>query len=294
MIEKRVLFARIPVALEVPGQMNGATAAVLDGEYESGYFGEKLSILDIGANVGSFAIWANMRWPDSMIHAYEPHPETFKALVANVGSLPNVLCHNQAVYPTENAHELFYSRYAGDGESGLVTCMTRTFEGLPQERTFSVPVIHPRALPKCDLLKIDVEGAEASILEHMDLIDVSMILLEYQDMGNRRRIEERLRADFTREFEDGMSWDDVLKGSEYRKDLAGNRFGHMFFATKHGNKLRKTVSDELTAGIGRRRETVPDNLSLKRLLAALPGVTKRALKRRLRRLSSASIGKTRT
>jgi FkbM family methyltransferase len=281
--EKKLLLSKIPVALEVPDQMGGSTAAVLHGEYESGYFGDHLFVLDIGANVGSFAVWANMRWPQSTIHAYEPHPETFKILVRNVEALPNVRCHDEAVYPSADASAPFYSRYAGDGESGLLDCMSKTFETLPRERIFPVPLIHPRKLPKCDVIKIDVEGAEASILEHMDLAEVSVIVLEYQNLDNRRRIEELLKVDFVREFEDGTSWDLLLPGSEYRTDLAGDRFGHMVFANKRRNRLRKIATNALFA----------DGQSLRQLLAALPGATNRALVRRLRRLPSAFRGMAR-
>ncbi len=60
---------------------------------------------------------------------------------------------------------MFYSRYPGDGEGGLVAYMGKTFESLPEESQVAVPTIPPRDLPVCDVLKIDVEGAEASILE---------------------------------------------------------------------------------------------------------------------------------
>ena len=50
------------------------------GEYEAGYFGNRLTILDIGSNLGCFTLWANMRWPSSMIHAYERNPGHFECL----------------------------------------------------------------------------------------------------------------------------------------------------------------------------------------------------------------------
>jgi len=282
MTDKRLLFATVPVALEFPDEMSADIAGVLCGEYESGYFGEGVTVLDIGANVGSFTIWANMRWPHSTIHAYEPHPETFKTLVQNVGSLPNVVCHDQAVYPDAASHQMFYSRYPGDGESGLVAYIGRTFESLPQDRLVPVPTIHPRDLPRCDVVKIDVEGGEASILENMDLTGVSLILLEYQDLENRRSIERRLQPDFVCEFEDSFPWTRILPGTEYRKDLAGNSYGHLFFANKRTNRLRKLAGVE---SMQRSAWPVqPSGLSLRQLLTILPGAAMRALKSRLRRL----------
>ena len=58
---RRLLFATVAVSLEFPDEMRGPIAGVLRGEYESGYFGEGLTIVDLGANVGSFVVWASMR-----------------------------------------------------------------------------------------------------------------------------------------------------------------------------------------------------------------------------------------
>src|SRR5687768_4620858 len=106
-----LMTAHVPVALEVPIEMRGAVAKVLEGEYEAGFFGEGLTILDIGANVGSFSIWANLRWPRSTIHAYEPHPGTFAILSRNLSNLSNVKSYNVAVYPIDRDQAMFFARY---------------------------------------------------------------------------------------------------------------------------------------------------------------------------------------
>jgi FkbM family methyltransferase len=267
-MDKRVRFAKVPVTLEFPDQLSGTVASVLEGEYECGYFGEKLSIVDIGANVGSFTIWANLRWPQSTIHSYEPNPGTFQMLSRNVAHLPNVVCHEQAVYTGTEATLPLYSRYAGDGEAGLVAYMSETFQELPRERTVAVSVIHPRDLPRCDVMKLDVEGAEARILENATLDGVSLIVLEYQNRENRRAIEERLHADFDRVHHDSFPWARILAGSQYRPDLRGDEYGHLMFARKQHNRLRRDASEP------------PGDPTLRQLLRGLPGAAKRAIARR--------------
>ncbi len=79
--------ARIPVALDVPEAMHWAIKDVLEGEYECGFDGQGFDILDVGANVGSFAVWASLRWPGSRIGSYEPHPGTFDYLRRNTAGL---------------------------------------------------------------------------------------------------------------------------------------------------------------------------------------------------------------
>jgi FkbM family methyltransferase len=273
MVDEKALTTSIPVAMTFPATMSESIQEVLKGEYECGYFGQQLVILDIGANVGSFSLWANLRWPQSTIHAYEPHPETFSLLTSNVEALNNVTCYNAAVSPTEEKRALFFSRYAGDGESGLVTYLEKTFEQFPPEETFTVPVLHPEQLPACDILKIDVEGAEAAILGNIDLSNVSVILLEYQNRENQLRIKALLEADFLLEYEDCFEWDALLPNPRYRSNLRGDIYGHLFFVNKRRNRLRKVKIE-------------PGSMQLRLLLVTLPLAVKDTLRRRMVRLRS--------
>lgn len=254
--------------------MRGPAATVLSGEYESGYSGEGLTVLDIGANVGAFTIWANMRWPGSFIHAYEPHPETFEMLAANTIGLSNVACTRVAVYSSDESEQPFFARYPGDGEAALRAEAIKSFAQVNAAMTFSVPVIPARRLPMADVIKIDVEGAEAEILESLPLEKASLILLEYQNVENRRRIKLRLEPDFVCVHEDRSPWSALLPGSDYRPDLSGDYWGHLFFVNRHRNRLRQT--EPLAFPIDR-----PP--ALRSLVSALPAATMRALRRRLSR-----------
>jgi FkbM family methyltransferase len=277
-MSRKIFYAGIPVTLECPDEMEYATNKVLKGEYESGYFGAGLTILDIGANVGSFSIWASMRWPRSQIHAYEPNPETFKMLTSNVSFLPNVACHNVAVSPSGKENEPFFSRYVGDGEAGLVTYLEETFERMPHEKILSVSVCHPKDLPECDVIKIDVEGAEAAILENMNLDHVSLILLEYQYDKNRISIMRLLKDNFTLERENRFEWKRHLPASGYRRDLQGDYFGHLFFINRKWNRLEKLSCNHS------RYALLPLSLQFGSVLTTLSHVIISAFLRRLRRL----------
>lgn len=271
-VRRRVLTAHVPVRLTMPDQMHYHAQKVLAGEYEPGYFGEGLSIVDLGANVGSFSVWANMRWPGSTVHAYEPHPETFRMLTENVRGIDNIICHNAAVFSGTAERALYFSRYAGDGESGLAAVMSRTFAEIQLERTFEVQVVHPASLPGCDVLKVDVEGSEFEILANMDLSGVSIILLEFQFAEVRDNIKDLLAADFTLEHESNYPWDRLLPNSGYRKELAGDFYGLLRFSSRHVNKLKK-VDLERPAEVQR---------SFRQALSELGETGKAALRRRLR------------
>ena len=81
--------------------MRGHVNLVLRGEYAlpPGYRVEPpVRVLDIGANVGAFAIWARQQWPGCELDCYEPHPENAKLLRRNVHHLGDgVRVHEVAV-----------------------------------------------------------------------------------------------------------------------------------------------------------------------------------------------------
>jgi FkbM family methyltransferase len=246
-MQRRQLVAKVPVAFEFPDTMLTAIQEVLAGEYEPGYFGGGLTILDLGANVGAFTLWANMRWPGSTIHAYEPQPETYRMLARNVDGLVNVHAVEAAIYPSEQSHQLLWSRHAGDVEAGLVESVSNIFNELAPEQLREVRIVHPMALPKADIVKLDVEGAEASILGAMDLSGVSLVLLEYHNDEGRTFIKQLLGRDFEVVKEEAFGWDRSLLDPAYKQNLAGNHFGHLFLVRRGIRKLRPEVAVVRTA-----------------------------------------------
>ena len=73
--------------LTCPPSMAVHVQKVLQGEYDLPYQHPRPVILDIGANIGSFAAWAIQRWPGCFVHCYEPLPANFELLRLNLGNL---------------------------------------------------------------------------------------------------------------------------------------------------------------------------------------------------------------
>ncbi|MBT2557457.1 FkbM family methyltransferase [Hymenobacter sp. ISL-91] len=120
-------------------------------------------ILDAGANIGMAVLYFKRLFPTAHIVAFEPNPEAFRLLARNVAAnqLHNVVLHNAALAAT--AGELpFY--YGSDGAS-LTGSLHPHAGGL---RTVQVPACQLSEVladtAAFDLLKLDVEGAEADIL----------------------------------------------------------------------------------------------------------------------------------
>lgn len=134
------------------GRYEDADAKVLES-----LFGPDQTILDIGANIGWYALHAADQFPSSIVHAFEPVPRTFGYLQRNVATnnLPNVMLHNFGL--SDNAGEVTFFVYP-EGSGGAAMANT-------SGRSNVTPITaQVRRLDDLDLspdvIKIDVEGAE--------------------------------------------------------------------------------------------------------------------------------------
>ena len=59
--------------------------------------GPVATILDVGANVGQFALAATDRFPDALIHSFEPVPDVAATLQRNVKGVPAITVHRVAL-----------------------------------------------------------------------------------------------------------------------------------------------------------------------------------------------------
>jgi FkbM family methyltransferase len=125
-------------------------------------------ILDCGSNIGMSVLFFKHLYPASRIIAFEPDRETFAALQSNVqkNQLENVELHNQAVYPTDGYIE-FYSDPSHPGSLAMSTARER----FPGREVISQKVEAVRLSPfiqgEVDLLKMDIEGAEGSVVREL-------------------------------------------------------------------------------------------------------------------------------
>lgn len=240
-MQRTSFISHIPLALDCPPAMAAAVRYVLEGEYESHFDGAGLDILDIGANIGSFARWADMRWPSSTIRCFEPNPGTFTFLERNIADRSNITATNAAIYPGSGEKAAFFARYDGDGEAGLVSYAGDTFRAGAMQRTFDVAVLAPHTLPSADIVKLDVEGAEAAILKHLDLSRTELVLAEFQNRRNREEMRAILSNGFVAILDEECPWDPILDYRDYQQDLKGDVYGRMFYARPELQRLSRRV-----------------------------------------------------
>jgi len=128
---------------------------------------EKPTIIDIGANAGFFTLFAASRYPGATILAYEPIESNYKQLARNVllNETHHIRCYQKAVYGKRGEISLRY-----DARDSYTT--SATIFNAPDTRLHAVTVpcltlpdiLEEHHLSRCDLLKMDCEGAEYDIL----------------------------------------------------------------------------------------------------------------------------------
>ena len=153
------------------------------------------TILDIGANVGAFALRANQKWPAAKIYCFEPMPYNVMHLRRNVPVGTDV---TSAAIRAESGLD---NIYIGDKPvtGGFVKGDRQT------KNQLLVECISAKELPCCDLVKIDTEGSEVEIIECLKLDSVKAIFLEYHSLDDANKLPGILKKQFnlTSKKEDG-------------------------------------------------------------------------------------------
>jgi FkbM family methyltransferase len=122
-------------------------------------------ILDCGSNIGMSVLFFKQLYPASRIIAFEPDRETFDVLQSNVqkNQLENVELHNQAIYPTDGCIE-FFSDPSHPGSLAMSTARERFPGRVANSHKVEAVRLSPFIEGEVDLLKMDIEGAELSVV----------------------------------------------------------------------------------------------------------------------------------
>jgi FkbM family methyltransferase len=155
-------------------------------------------ILDIGAGLGDFSLDVANGCPASVVHAYEPSPESFGLLEDNLrmNSIANVRTFPEAINSTGETVALDISRAAAVQHS--IVAASR--EGTVLVPAITLDAVLDRLEGPCDLLKMDCEGAEYEILltaTDSALSRIHRIVMEYHNDStghDHRELVDHLQA----------------------------------------------------------------------------------------------------
>jgi FkbM family methyltransferase len=155
------------------------------------------TVLDVGANVGLFAVWVALRAPAARVFAFEAARDNYRALAQNVrdARLGGISAHHYAVTGRRSARVTLYRGVHGGVHS--IRPEYRNWDPArggprPTERVRTITlerILRRFALERVDVLKLDCEGAEHEILRAAPspvLARIRRIVGEYHDLGPAR------------------------------------------------------------------------------------------------------------
>jgi len=124
-------------------------------------FQKKLTIFDVGAHKGQTSSHFSKLFPDSFIHAFEPSPYLFPEIEKNLSKRKNIRCHNCAL--GEADEEAFLTKPDSDLCGQVVKAQENNSSSISVNRLDGFCQVEN--ISAIDLLKIDVEGNEVSVLK---------------------------------------------------------------------------------------------------------------------------------
>lgn len=126
------------------------------------------TVFDVGANIGDWSIGASKIFKDASIYAFELAKPTFEILKNNIRGKKQIHINNMGLSDKSGDVEfLFYG--AGSGNSTLI--LEEEIHSKENAQTLSGKVITgdeicaKNGIEHIDFLKVDVEGAEPSVLK---------------------------------------------------------------------------------------------------------------------------------
>jgi len=120
-------------------------------------------IVDLGANIGLFAIKVKALFPNVKVSCVEPDPHNFEILKLNTQELYGVQCYQKAIWPKQET--LFIND--DDVESWGKT--VETHQSNPEAKVIETitidKILEETQENEISILKVDIEGAEKELFE---------------------------------------------------------------------------------------------------------------------------------
>jgi len=175
------------------------------------------NIVDIGARLGHFTVFAARRTPHGHVYAHEPAPDSIVLLHRNLAI--NAISNVEA-FPYAVSYKAGISSLDISGGVAVQYSTVDTWDAAGSRIEVSSVSLADvlAALPggTCDLLKIDAEGAEYDMLLNLDdesLAHIRRICLEYHNF-----VTPYSHIDLVRHLQ-AKGWHVRVSPSKVRKDL---------------------------------------------------------------------------
>jgi FkbM family methyltransferase len=147
---------------------------------------KNFTVLDIGANIGQFGFAMLNNFEDIEIHSFEPNAQPFDILAKNAQCFKNWKIYKYGI-GSQNEFVDFYwvPGKSGQGsihrENAYQSVFLSTESNVEKskiEMITSTDIPNKTGLNMFDLIKIDVEGAEATVLDQVKLLNWRFLVVE--------------------------------------------------------------------------------------------------------------------
>lgn len=151
------------------------------------------TIVDVGAHVGSAALFFRHAYPKARIIAFEPNPGSFALLERNTANEDRLEVHPLAIGAEDGEATLFAGRHSSM-QASLVPSEENAADGVRIQVRAISRLLAELGVQRISVLKVDTEGMELPILRALGaaLTDVDVVYLEYHSEADRRAIDELL------------------------------------------------------------------------------------------------------
>ena len=150
-------------------------------EYHHDSFNIKTNdiIIDVGAHIGLFALYASQFCKHGQIFCYEPIEENYDLLLENIklNNIKNIIPFNLAVSDKNSKIKI----YLNSDESGHSIFLNNEKSVMVNSTTLE-NIFTENNIDNCNFLKLDCEGAEYQIMESLNPIffgKISKTIIEY-------------------------------------------------------------------------------------------------------------------
>lgn len=153
---------------------------------------ENDNIIDIGSHIGLFAMYASQKCDKGTIFCFEPIKENYDLLLDNLklNNIKNVKTFNIAV----TGSDFTVTIYLSDDDAGHSIFLHNT--NLVQVKSTSLKkIFDDNNIEKCDLIKMDCEGAEYEIIESLPsnyFNKITKMIIEYHFVGSKLELAKNL------------------------------------------------------------------------------------------------------
>lgn len=170
------------------------------------------TVIDIGAHIGAFSLFASKYAKKGKVFSFEPVPDNFEILAENIAlnTADNVIAVNKAVSDKNGKQKIFlnnkntgrHSLYSQRADAGAINIDVISLDNF----------ISKNKIKSIDFLKMDCEGSEYPILFNSSkntLKKINKISMEYHNL------DEKNNGRVLKEFLEKNGFKVMMRGGKY-------------------------------------------------------------------------------